>query len=90
MSGGDLVVISAEQLRLLLREAVNEVLAARNDGGSSEVLTRDEAAALLKVHPAVVTRYVRTRGLPGRKIGRDWRFKRAEVLAWLATMGRAA
>jgi hypothetical protein len=26
-------------------------------------------------------------GLPGRKIGNEWRFRRSELLAWLDTQG---
>jgi putative molybdopterin biosynthesis protein len=41
-----------------------------------------EAAALLKVHPKHVYRLLR-RGLPGRRVGREWRFDREEVLRWV-------
>jgi excisionase family DNA binding protein len=75
-------------LRAAMRDAVREVVreelrAAHAVNQAAEILTREQAAELIQVHPAVVTRYVRTRGLPGFKIGRDWRFKRSEVVAWL-------
>ncbi len=38
-----------------------------------------EVAALLNVHPKHVYRLLR-RGLPGRRVGGDWRFDRDEVL----------
>lgn len=49
------------------------------------VMTRDQVAALLQVHPTMVTRYVRDRGLPGAKLpgGNEWRFKRVDVVSWL-------
>lgn len=40
-----------------------------------------EVAALLNVHPKHVYRLLR-RGLPGRRVGGDWRFDRDEVLRW--------
>jgi putative molybdopterin biosynthesis protein len=45
------------------------------------LLTTDEVAALLRVHPKHVYRLLK-RGLPGRKVGGEWRFVEAEVLAW--------
>src|SRR5512133_930729 len=45
------------------------------------LLTTEEVAALLRVHPKQVYRLLR-RGLPGRRVGAEWRYERAEVLAW--------
>jgi excisionase family DNA binding protein len=55
-------------------------------GGSDadEVLTLEEAAALLRVAPADVAAMVDTGDLPGRRVGSQWRFARSAVLAWLA------
>ncbi len=50
------------------------------------VMTADEVAALLKVGKTTVYRLVRqpgTQRLPARKVGREWRFLRSEVLSWL-------
>lgn len=49
-----------------------------------EVLTTAQLAELLQVEEEVVHTLARRKELPGRKIGRDWRFSRAAVLAWLA------
>ena len=46
-----------------------------------ELLTTDEVAAVLRVHPKHVYRLLK-RGLPGRKVGGAWRFVEREVLAW--------
>jgi excisionase family DNA binding protein len=46
-----------------------------------EVMTPDEVAALLKLHVKTVYRLARQGVLPGRQIGRHWRFSRAEILA---------
>lgn len=40
-----------------------------------------EVAELLRVHPKHVYRLLR-RGLPGRRIGGEWRFDREDVLRW--------
>jgi putative molybdopterin biosynthesis protein len=45
------------------------------------LLTTGEVAALLRVHPKQVYRLLR-KGLPGRRVGVEWRFHRGEVLAW--------
>lgn len=52
-----------------------------------EVLTRDQAAELLQVHPDILVRYVRQHGLPASKVGPEWRFRRSELLAWLNSKG---
>lgn len=47
------------------------------------VLSLEELAELLQVKPADVRRLAERGELPGRKIGRSWRFSREAVLAWL-------
>lgn len=51
------------------------------------LLTTDEVAAVLRVHPKHVYRLL-ARGLPARRAGGKWLFSRAEVLEW-AARGRA-
>ena len=46
-----------------------------------EVLTTDEAAALLRVSTKTVLALAREGTLPGEKVGRAWRFLRSDVLA---------
>lgn len=46
-------------------------------------MTRAQVAELLQVHPVVVGRYVRSRGLPAHRLGREYRFLRPEVIAWV-------
>jgi excisionase family DNA binding protein len=50
----------------------------------SEVLTLEGVAALLEVAPELVAGLAETGEIPGRRIGSEWRFARAAVLAWLA------
>jgi excisionase family DNA binding protein len=53
-----------------------------------DVLTVEQLAELLQVDEKTV-RGLATKGeLPGRKLGRHWRFSRQAVLDWLATPER--
>ena len=55
---------------------------------ATEVLTLEELAALLKVSETTAYSLVRGGELPGRKVGREWRFLRSRVLDWLAQAGQ--
>jgi excisionase family DNA binding protein len=48
-----------------------------------EVLTLDEVAGLLKVPADAVRSRAEADELPGRRFGKEWRFARMAVLAWL-------
>jgi excisionase family DNA binding protein len=54
------------------------------DMRTDEVLTLDEAAALLKLPAETVRLRAEEGDLPGRVFGKEWRFARMAVLAWLA------
>jgi excisionase family DNA binding protein len=47
------------------------------------VLTVEETAELLRTEPPVVLELAEAGELPGRRVGDEWRFARAAVLAWL-------
>jgi len=49
-----------------------------------DVLTVEQAAALLQVEPAEVAALAEAGELPGRRIGGAWRFPRAALLEWLS------
>jgi excisionase family DNA binding protein len=49
-----------------------------------EVLTLAQLAELVQTPPAELEALVEAGELPGRRIGGEWRFSRAAVLAWLA------
>jgi excisionase family DNA binding protein len=51
---------------------------------SEEVLTLEQAAALLHLHPRTVSALARAGRLPGRKVGKQWRFARARLLDHVA------
>lgn len=49
----------------------------------SDVLSLQEAAALLRVEPEDIAEMAEGGELPGRKIGSQWRFSRTALLNWL-------
>lgn len=46
---------------------------------SKEILTAQEVATYLRVHPYTVKRLARTGKLPGFKVGGQWRFKKESL-----------
>ena len=47
-----------------------------NDSIINQVLTAEEVAEYLRIHPYTVRRLVRTGKLPGFKVGGQWSFKK--------------
>ncbi len=62
----------------------------RNMEDENAVLTAEEAAQLLHVSTKTLLRLARDGELPGRKIGREWRFARQELLRLLAPKAEVA
>jgi excisionase family DNA binding protein len=52
---------------------------------NGEVLTLAEAAAYLRVSEDEILRLVGHEGLPGRRLGSEWRFLKSALQNWLAT-----
>ncbi|MHB8894157.1 MAG: helix-turn-helix domain-containing protein [Candidatus Geothermincolia bacterium] len=48
-----------------------------------DVLTLDEAASYLRLHRRTVEAMLLKGALPGKKIGRQWRILKSELLAFL-------
>jgi len=48
-----------------------------------EVLTASGAAQALGVSARLVLRLARKNKLPGKKVGKEWRFRRTALLQWL-------
>jgi excisionase family DNA binding protein len=69
--------------RYLGEDVVVGRAAARS--GEPDVLTVEQLAELLQVDEKTVRSLAAKGELPGRKLGRHWRFSRQAVLAWLAT-----
>jgi excisionase family DNA binding protein len=65
--------------------SVGRIEVSNTPGAGDEVLTLDEVARLLKI-PADAARSRAEAGeIPGRRFGKEWRFARMAVLAWLAS-----
>ena len=61
---------------------------ASSQHNEPDVLTIDQLAELLQVDEKTVRSLAAKGELPGRKLGRQWRFSRQAVLDWLATPER--
>jgi excisionase family DNA binding protein len=48
----------------------------------SSIMTLEEVAGYLRVHPSTVYRMVKTHSIPAFKIGSDWRFNRESIDSW--------
>lgn len=48
-----------------------------------EVLDVEGAAKTLGVSRWLVLSYAKQKKIPGKKVGREWRFRRSQLLAWL-------
>src|SRR5688572_29769201 len=77
------VTLDETELRELIRDAVADLVTAPTATPPPEVLSRGEAAHLLRCSLASLDRFVRTEGLPCHRLGDHRRFLRGEILAWL-------
>ena len=50
-----------------------------------EILTIDEAAALLGVSVKTFNKVLHSQDLPARKIGREWKFSRRALIEWVGS-----
>ena len=50
---------------------------------TKEVLSAEEAAEFLGVNPYTIRQKARLGEMPGRKVGKEWRFSRQALLKWL-------
>jgi len=51
--------------------------------GRKEVLTIEEAAELLGVSVKTFNKVLHSENIPGRKIGREWKFSRQALIEWI-------
>ena len=54
-----------------------------NDPGFQAFLTTEEVLAYLRITPRTIYRLIRSGELPALRIGRQWRFRRADLDAWI-------
>ena len=74
----NVALVDIDALRRLIAEAVALPV-------PTEVLTRDEVAALLRIHPRDLRRLVLEGAFPaGFKVGRRLRWRRATVERWIS------
>ena len=59
-------------------------------GDSPEILNIEEAAALLGVSIKTFNKVLHSQNLPARKIGREWKFSRSALIAWVGSGKSAA
>jgi excisionase family DNA binding protein len=55
-----------------------------NSDSASSILTIQDIAKYLRVHPATIYRLLKKKQLPAFKVGRDWRFSRESIDRWRA------
>lgn len=48
-----------------------------------EVMSTEEAAEFLGLKPFTVREYAKKGLIPAKKLGKQWRFVKADLLAWL-------
>jgi excisionase family DNA binding protein len=48
-----------------------------------EILTVSQVSKLLKLHPRTIYKLVRHGMIPGRRVGKKWRFLRSEIMNFL-------
>lgn len=89
---------TGQSKRRLVEDAVRQHLAPENGlvvgraalrEDAPEVLTLEEAAAWLRVDVAALITTAERGEVPGQKIGQQWRFSRAALLAWLDDRARS-
>ena len=56
---------------------------AETPEGTVQMMTVDEVAEYLQLHPLTVRRLAREGGIPAFKVGRQWRVKRAALDQWI-------
>jgi excisionase family DNA binding protein len=49
----------------------------------AKVMTLEEVAEFLHVHPSTVYRLLRTHKIPAFKMGSDWRFNQESIERWI-------
>ena len=73
-----------DQLTVARPLSLGRVEVTNTPEAGDEVLTLEEVARLLKVQTDAVRSRAEEGDLPGRRFGKEWRFARMAVLAWLA------
>jgi excisionase family DNA binding protein len=83
MNGALAVTLTVDELRQLVREAVRAEVADKLGTGDLEQLKREQIAKVFQVSPKHVLTMIHREGLPAVRVGTDWRFPKAAVIAWI-------
>lgn len=75
-------LLTPEELSAIVGAAVEHAFESRVE---SEILTLEQAAEFLQLHPKVVVRYIAERKLPAARLGRQYRFIKRDLAVWLKT-----
>jgi len=77
--------VIAQTVRSAVRDANAPVLARLEElvAAADEVLTMDGVEAVLRVSGKTVLKWIRKRGLPASRVGKEWRFRRSAVVRWM-------
>jgi excisionase family DNA binding protein len=52
----------------------------------AEVMTLEEVAEFLHVHPSTIYRLLKKRTIPAFKMGSDWRFNQESIERWVRSL----
>lgn len=50
---------------------------------AEKLLTIAEAAKYLDIHPMTLYKWVKKKKIPAAKLGKNWRFKKEKLEAWI-------
>jgi excisionase family DNA binding protein len=53
---------------------------------TTTVMTLDEVAAFLQVHPSTIYRLLKRHEIPAFKMGSEWRFNRESIERWIQAL----
>ena len=62
----------------------SELRTTNSELRTKEIMTPREAAEYLSVHVRTIYRLAKNGGIPGRKVGGSWRFKKDTLDEWLS------
>lgn len=83
------IQVTPDELKRLVREAVREELTTKRPANDPDVvyMTPKQVAEILNCSTRSVQRLATAKELPSRRVGRDLRFRRVDVEAYLAQKG---
>jgi len=55
----------------------------RDERPDNEILTIEDVAAYLRLTPQTIYRWAQEKRIPAVKLGKEWRFRRSIIDAWL-------